>query len=205
MRDPSAITKRKSAIIAVAVRATAFLSARHRAVAPPAAPDPDVNFRRSLVITRPEVINGFDFERVLQTLIERSGATTTPLELYRQWFDTQNPKPGLAVADAPHCDDFITDGRPSFNGFPRRCPSPEGRLATTEPFAAHDYIPIGVTNRFDLAPADGSNCGQYRIVFAKTTVSPGDKLHIIFEGVLPNPNPAAGIARCRPVAHSGAT
>jgi len=30
-------------------------------------------------------------------------------------FDTQNPKPGLAVADAPHCDDFLIDGQPSFN------------------------------------------------------------------------------------------
>ena len=138
---------------------------------------------------------------MLQTLIDRSGATaTTPLSLYRQWFDTQNPKPGLVVADAPHCDDFLTDGKPSFNGFPRRCPTPEGILATSDPFTAHDYTPIGITNRFDLAPVDGSNCGQFRIIYAKTTVKTGEKLHIIFEPVLPNPNPAAGVAGCRAVA-----
>ena len=153
-----------------------------------------------MVITEAAMLDGFGFDRVLQTLITRSGATTTPLALYRQWFDTQNPKPGLAVADAPHCDDFLTNGKPSFNGFPRRCPTPEGVLATSDPFTAHDYAPIGITNRFDLTPPDGSNCGQYRIIFAKMTVSAGDKLHIIFEGVLPNPNPTAGAEGCRPVA-----
>jgi hypothetical protein len=172
-------------------------AARHRAIAPPAPPR-GIDVARSLVITDPAILDGFDFERVMTTLT--SGTSTTPLALYRQWFDTQNPKPGLAAADAPHCDDFITNGKPSFNGFPRRCPTPEGILATTDPFTAHDYIPIGITNRFDLAPSDGTNCGQYRIIFAKTTVRTGEKLHIILEPVLPNPNPAAGIAGCRAVA-----
>src|SRR5689334_4567401 len=174
------------------------VAARHRVVAPPA-PAP-IDIRRSLVITDPAILDAFDFERVLQALT--AGTSTTPLSLYRQWFDTQNPKPGLAVADAPHCDDFTTNGKPSFNGYPRRCPTPEGVLATSDPFAAHDYTPIGITNRFDLTPADGSNCGQYRITYAKTTVqlSAGEMLHIIFEPVLPNPNPAAGLAGCRPVA-----
>ena len=177
-------------------------AARRRAVLPPPAPKPiTIDFRRSLVVTDPAILDAFDFQRVLQTLIDRSGATaTTPLSLYRQWFDTQNPKPGLSVADAPHCDDFITDGKPSFNGFPRRCPTPEGALATSDPFTAHDYTPIGITNRFDLTPPDGANCGQYRIIFAKTTSTPINKLHIIFEPVLPKPNPSAGAAGCRAVA-----
>src|SRR5438128_11241322 len=153
-----------------------------------------------MVITEPEMLQGFDFQRVLQALT--AGTGTTPLALYQQWFDTQNPKPGLAVADAPHCDDFLTDGKPSFNGFPRRCPTPEGILATTDPFAAHDYTPIGITNRFDLTPLDGSNCGQYRIIYAKRMAQkfPKEMLHIIFEGVLPNPNPSVGAAGCRVVA-----
>jgi hypothetical protein len=185
-----------SVLVAAALTST---GARHRAAAP-VPPPANIDIRRSLVITDPAVLDGFDFERVLRALTDRSGTSTTPLQLYRQWFDTQNPKPGLAVADAPHCDDFITNGKPSFNGFPRRCPTPEGQLATSDPFIAHDYIPIGITNRFDLTPADGSNCGQYRIVFAKITVKSGEKLHIIFEPVLPNPSPSAGAAACRPVA-----
>src|SRR6266550_2524574 len=151
---------RKVALLLGCILLTA---ARHRATVPPPAPPP-IDIRRSLVITDPGILDAFDFQRVLQTLVDRSGATaTTPLTLYRQWVDTQNPKPGLAVADAPHCDDFLTNGKPSFNGYPRRCPTPEGILATSDPFTAHDYAAIGITNRFDLAPSDGSNCGQYRI------------------------------------------
>jgi hypothetical protein len=183
--------------------ALAFLGAsRHRAVAPePPRQKLSIDMARSLVITDPAMLDGFDLQRVLQTLIERSGATaTTPLSLYQQWFDTQNPKPGLVVADAPHCDDFITDGKPSLNGFPRRCPTPEGIFAKSDPFAARDYIPIGITNRFDVTPADGSNCGQYRIIFAKVTNQSAQRLHVIFEPVLPNPNPAAGASGCRAVA-----
>src|SRR5438309_9629395 len=119
-------------------------AARHRVVSPAPAPPP-IDIMRSMVIVDSAILQAFDFQRVLQTLVDRSGATTTtPLSLYQQWFDTQNPKPGLVAADAPHCDDFLTDGKPSFNGFQRRCPTSEGMLATTDPFAAHDYTAIGI-------------------------------------------------------------
>src|SRR5689334_19621888 len=173
---------RKAALLVCCLLLT--VAARRRVISPaPAAPP--IDLRRSLVITDPAILDGFDLQRVLQALIDRSGATsTTPLSLYQQWFDTQNPKPGMAVADAPHCDDFLTNGKPSFNGFPRRCPTPEGILALSNPFAAHDYTPIGITNRFDLTPADGSNCGQYRIVYAKMDGgTPGRHVRIIFEPV----------------------
>src|SRR5206468_11313887 len=55
-------------------------------------------------------------------------------------------------------------------------------------------------NRFDLAPADGSNCGQYRMIFAKKSANLNDRLHLIFEAVLPNPSRPAGIEGCRDVA-----
>ena len=193
---------RKTTLVAVVLGSMTLGAARHRAVRPPAAtPAITIDTARSLVITDPAILSSFDLQRVLQALIDRARATsTTPLSLYRQWFDTQNAKPGLAVADAPHCDDFITDGKPSFNGFPRLCPTPEGVLAASDPFTAHDYTPIGITNRFDLTPVDGSNCGQYRIIYAKTTSSPASKLHIIFEPTLRNPNPSAGAEGCRAVA-----
>jgi hypothetical protein len=187
---------RKIALLAGCLLLTA--AARRHVVAPPTPPPIDI--RRSLVVTETDILSAFDFQRVVQTLTDRSGTPTTALQLYRQWFDTQNPKPGLAVANAPHCDDFIVDGKPAFNGFARTCPTPEGILATSDPFAAHDYTPTGITMRLDKAPADGSNCGQYRIVYAKTTLTFPAELHIIFEPVLPNPNPSAGIEGCRPVA-----
>src|SRR4051794_34438080 len=141
---------RKRAFVAVLLGCFTLLSARHRASVPPPQKPIVIDPFRSLVITDPGILDAFDFERVLRVLTDRSGTPTTPLQLYRQWFDTQNPKPGLSVADAPHCDDFITNGKPSFNGFPRRCPTPEGVLATSDPFAAHDYTAIGITSRFDL-------------------------------------------------------
>ena len=165
--------RKRAFVVVVLLGSLTLLAARHRASIPPPQKPVTIDPFRSLVITDPGIIDAFDFERVLRTLIDRSGATaTTPLSLFRQWFDTQNPKPGLAVADAPHCDDFLTAGKPSFNGFPRRCPTPEGILATTDPFTAHDYFPIGITNRFDQAPADGANCGEYRIVYARKSRRP---------------------------------
>jgi hypothetical protein len=171
-------------------------AARRRVVAPVL----PLNARRSLVVTDQAILDGFSFERVMNAVVARSGTRTTAIRLYQQLFDTQNAKPGLVAPDAAHCDDFIVAGKTVFNGLPRRCPTDEGALATTDPFANSDHIPLGLINRFDLAPADGSNCGQYRIIFAKKSDAAFRRLHFIFEAVLPNPTPSAGIAGCRPVA-----
>jgi len=184
-----------TAIVLTLVAATS----RHRSVAPPPPPITQLDARRSMVITDLALLEGFTFQRVLDQLIARSGVTNiTSAQLFRQWFDTQNPKPGLADPAGPHCDDFMTDGSPSFNGLPRRCPTLEGALAAT-PFTSGEYFPIALVNRFDQTPADGSNCGQFRLVFART-MPLGQRLHIIMEPVLRNPNPALGLAGCRAIA-----
>lgn len=171
-------------------------AARRRAIVPSL----PLDARRSLVVTDQAILDGFSFERVMNAIVARSGTRTTAIRLYQQLFDTQNAKPGLVAPEAAHCDDFMVDGNPTFNGLPRRCPTDEGVLAVTDPFATRDHIALGLTNRFDLTPADGSNCGQYRIIFARKSDSPFRRLHFIFEAVLPNPNPSQGIAGCRPVA-----
>src|SRR6266487_3465679 len=82
---------------AIAAAALTLIGARHRATTPPT-PAITIDIHRSLVLTHPNDLQGFGLERVLQTLIDRSGATdTSPTSLYRQWFDTQNAKPGLVV------------------------------------------------------------------------------------------------------------
>ncbi len=171
-------------------------AARRRAVEPPH----PLDARRSFVVTDQAILDGFSFERVMNTFVARSGTHTTALRLYQQLFDTQNPKPGRVAPAEAHCDDFVLNGKPAFNGLPRRCPTAEGALATSDPFTIGDHIPLAVVNRFDLAPADGSNCGQYRVVFAKKSNATFARVHFIFEAVLPNPNPSEGIAGCRPVA-----
>ena len=185
-------------ILLAAAALTLLVAARRRAVGPP--PVFPLDARRSFAVTDHAILDGFAFERVMNALVARSGTHTTALRLYQQLFDTQNPKPGLVAANAPHCDDYLFDGKPSFNNLPRRCPTPEGALATTDPFATNAYVPLALINRFDLTPASGSNCGQYRMIFARKSATFNERLHIIFEAVLPNPNPAAGLPACRPVA-----
>ena len=188
-------------LVAVALAIPVFVllaGAKRRAVGerPPLA----INAQRSMLISDQIILQSFTFQRVLDQLVSRSGvAGLTAGQLYRQWFDTQNPKPGLFDVNAPHCDDFLTDGKPSLNGIPRRCPTAEGALAAA-PYGPDEYVPLALVNRFDLAAADGSNCGQYRIVFARQASKPTDKLHIIFEAVVPNPHPEVGLSGCREVA-----
>ncbi|HEX9460386.1 MAG TPA: hypothetical protein VGA84_14630, partial [Thermoanaerobaculia bacterium] len=192
-----------SVALSISVLFTLAAPTRHRAVTPPPSGPAEqitsLDARRSMVVTDVALLEGFTFQRFLDQLITRGGIhNLTSAQLFRQWFDTQNPKPGLADHAGPHCDDFLTNGDFSFNGFPRRCPTPEGALAAT-PYTAGEYFPIALVNRFDAAPADGSNCGQYRIIYAKRMAT-GLRLHIILEPVLRNPNPSAGLAGCRPVA-----
>jgi hypothetical protein len=96
------------------------------------------------------------------------------------------------------------------NGFPYACPRAEGNQATVDPFinptGPNSYMPIGLFNRFDLAPTNGANCGEYRIVFARRGgQTDGQRNLIIFEAMLPNPAPAQGLNGCRPVANFWAT
>ncbi len=67
------------------------------------------------------------------------------------------------------------------------------------PDAPDGMIPVGLFNRFDLAPADGSNCGEYRIVYAKRTSGATDRMTMIFEARIPNPDPSKGLAGCAPI------
>lgn len=168
------------------------------------APIPPIDSFRSLMITDAPALEGFSLQRVMEALAARSGTSTTALELYRQMFDTQNPAPGF-TGSGIHCDDETTGGQFTRNGYPIHCPSPEGLLADTDPFAtqsSESYLPIAVVNRFDLAPPGGENCGQYRLIFAKRSGigNAADRVHIIFEAVMPNPFPALGLNGCRPIA-----
>jgi hypothetical protein len=79
------------------------------------------------------------------------------------------------------------------------CPRIEGDFAAeADPFGAglSAFMTIGIVNRPDLMPADGSHCGEYRMVFARKD---GQPAFMILESVLPNPTPAAGLQGCRPV------
>jgi hypothetical protein len=165
---------------------------------------PGLEVHRSLIVTDTAILEPtFSFKRVMDGIVSQSGGRITSLALFNRWWDTQNPGPGVT----PHCDDQTTGGSPSFNGFPWLCPRAEGGQAKTDPFNPvsnnpDGYTAIALTNRFDLAPKDGSHCGEYRIIFAKNSGidSPLSRNLVIFEAALPNPRPSCGLEACRPVA-----
>jgi hypothetical protein len=147
---------------------------------------------RSLAVTDVAVMSAFSFEEILGQLITQAGVTgQTPLQLFRAWVATNNV-----------CSEVIggTTVPNSFNGFPFSCrPNEEAR--DQEPFSGSgEYKVTGLFNRFDLAPANGADCGEYRIVVTRTDVDPVTRKSLIFEAKLPNPQPASGLEGCRPVA-----
>jgi hypothetical protein len=155
--------------------------------------------RRSLAVTEKSVLARFNGRRVFTQLVaSNGGAGFTPDQLFRQLWDTQNPAPGQPdLPGMPHC----SDAGNMLNGFPYVCRPSEGRQAVPGTLPNLDsYAAVGLFNRFDLAPVDGSNCGEYRVVLAKLPFVPNARNFMIFEAVLPNPQPGLGLEGCRPVA-----
>ncbi len=150
-----------------------------------------VDARRSLAVTEKAIVSGFSLRAVLDRLASQSGVTgLTGAELFQQLWDTQNPSPG--VTTGPHCNDGPV------NGFPYRCRTLDGAQAQNPGAEMDRYVAIGLFNRFDMAPANGANCGEYRVVFARPSTF--RRSLIIFEAVLANPRRDLGLEGCRPVA-----
>jgi hypothetical protein len=170
--------------------------------------DVTLDARRSLSVTDQVILARFSYEEVMTRLAEQSGVPgLTALRLHQEWWDSQRAAPGLGLG-GPHCDDQrLPDGQPGFNGFPYSCSRAEGGQADEDPFVDVEtnpgaYFPVGLFNRFDLAAEDGSDCGEYRIAFARRSgiADPRSRNLIMFEAVLPNPRPQLGLWGCRPVA-----
>ena len=188
------MNKRVIAVLAVTIALLATAANRRRATLPPPTLPP-LTIDRSFAVTDVSILDGFTFRKTMNWIV--AGTGTSPEQLVRQMFDTQNPKPGAADAASPHCDDFLADGAATFNGFPRRCPTPEGKNAATVP-DLNKFVPLALINRFDMAPADGANCGQYRIIY--TAYLPPSVVNLNLEAVLPNAHPEQGLAGCKAVA-----
>jgi hypothetical protein len=155
---------------------------------PPPCVPPSVDVDRSLVVHDPaNLATPFGFRRTVEQIIATSGGAATTAEAFVQTMldsfnaaSFVNPDSGKAVP---------VDLRPGEAGL-----SAAQLLDPTSPA----MVPVGLFNRLDLAPDDGSNCGEYRIVYAM----PGGagRFFIIFESKLPNPAPGTGLAGCQPVA-----
>lgn len=154
---------------------------------------------QSLVVRNPEVLAKFSFNRVMSRIRNTANIATTETNaiLFQRWMRTFGSSAASGDCNDPRIDP---------NDYGLRCPrTAEAKLATKNPFAtAADvtFVPVGLFNRFDLTPANGSHCGEYRIVYAMSSTASdlGGRGFLIFEGILPNPTPAAGIDACLPVA-----
>lgn len=148
-------------------------------------PVPTINTARSLAVTDPQILAKFSFQRVMTRINTSGNSNITPLQLYQNWMNSW-----------ASCQAGVDP-----NGYGVQCARPESQFATINPFATTGprFVPVGLFNRFDLAPSNGADCGEYRIVYALTG-SPDDRAFIIFEARLPNPNPSAGLAGCAGVA-----
>ncbi len=160
-----------------------------------------VDTRRSLAVNDKAILANFTLQGVLNQLVTQNGGTGfTSTQLFRQLWDTQNPAPGQVDLNAVTASAHCTDNSGTLNGFTYVCRTAEGAQASTSsPTTMASYSATGLFNRFDLAPVDGADCGEYRIVFARTGAGSGRNF-LIFEAVLPNPNPGLGLEGCRPVA-----
>lgn len=163
------------------------------AVEPATCPPPDgTRPDPTLVNTDDFVLERFSFERVLSQLTRLAKVRQRSSDLYQQMWDSMDTNANAKLS-GPHCDDLSPA---SINGFPIDCPRPEASLKDSQPAT---FVPVALTNRFDLAPADGLNCGEYRIVYAMKPFSENNRNFIILEGLLPNPKPSCGLEACRPI------
>lgn len=151
----------------------------------------DVDVRRSLFETHQKALQPFHMATVLEKIAVNSGLMPQPGINHDQFIDIYNQSTGLGLGQ--HCNDDVDfQGNPGLNGYPLECPRVEGNQIGH----IDDWFPIAAVNRFDLAPTDGSNCGEARLVFANNSQG---RMFTIFEARIQNPNPECGIDACAPV------
>lgn len=152
--------------------------------------------RRVLIETRTEVLASFTLAEVLEAIASNAGLHPDARDTHDRLFDSYRMA-ASAELDGRHCDDELVDGIPSLNGYALLCPRSEGAFAAFDG-ALDGWFATAIVNRLDLAPADGSDCGEQRMIFANPNMS--GRAFIIFEARIPNPAPRCGVAACGPIA-----
>ena len=167
------------------------------ALAGPAAsaPVPLSSVTEGAVVVRkfdPDLTTKFAFARTIGAILGSAGIPNNAANrqalvasLVATFNNSQfvNPISGLAMK---------VDPRPAEAGL-----SPAQLLDPAHP---RGLMPIGLCSRFDLAPANWSDCGEHRIVYGNKPGQP--RFFLIFEAKIPNPTPSLGIKGCRPLALS---
>ncbi|MGC4094446.1 MAG: hypothetical protein QM756_42350 [Polyangiaceae bacterium] len=153
-------------------------------------------------VTRPERVlleNNVDalakvrLRDVFTALANNGQVKGDPDTMFNQIYDSYATADAAQVPSAVHCGDETTNGVPTLNGFPIDC-------NRQERFHVNDmdsFRALAIVNRIDLAPENGANCGQQRMIFATNTQG---RAFMIVEAQVPNPQPELGIQGCAPLA-----
>ena len=152
---------------------------------------------RSVIETNPDALAYLTLERVLERATAEEASfvyQAFALSFAVRTDDQQFP--------GPRCDEEnpSTDGWSTLNGFSVPCPSEAANLYWQLPA----WKPLAVTNRFDLAPVGGENCGEQHLSFFYDTSPAGQpefplQAYLRFEAVIANPHPERGLEGCRPL------
>jgi hypothetical protein len=155
---------------------------------------------RSVIASDPAVIAKLTFDRVLFRL-----AGTDAHSMYLAFARTFAPRDASDVEPGQRCDDEgpAVDGVATLNGFPIPCPSEASNFIWAN--ESKVWKPLSVTNRFDLAPLGGENCGEQQVSFYFDTFGTGlpeypAHASLRFSAVIENPAPELGLEGCRPLA-----
>jgi hypothetical protein len=137
----------------------------------------------------------FGLEETLDAALVNAGSSLSGEGAYHAIVDSYATAAAGLDVGARHCDEETLDGRGSLNGFPMDC----GRLESQQFDNLDSWFPIAAVNRIDLAPQDGANCGQQRVIFANNQFVGNGRMFMILEAEIPNPEPACGVLACRPL------
>jgi hypothetical protein len=140
----------------------------------------------------------FSLREVLGTVAQNGGFTSDPELLYQSIIDSYASKGKGRLESAVHCGDETTDGVPTLNGYRIDCDRPEAQQFNN----LDSWFPLAAVSRLDLAPLDGSHCGQQRLVFANNEPIGNSRMFMILEAQIPNPHPECGVAACQPIAQA---
>lgn len=150
----------------------------------------------SVIETSDIALSNITLRETLDAALLNAGRPGIADDAYRSLIDSYAP---LALGQEPgasHCDDQLVAGQPSLNGFPLDC----GRDEAQQINNLDNWFPIAYVNRLDLAPTDGANCGQARIIFANNSPVGNGRMLMIIEATVPNPSPTCGVDGCFPIA-----
>jgi hypothetical protein len=156
-------------------------------------PEGVIDPSRVLMETNVEALGNISIFDVFGALASNGGQVSDPERLYQEILDSYASPDNARLPDAIHCGDETTNGGPSLNGFPLEC----DRFEHSQIDREGAFFPTAFVNRLDLAPANGAHCGQQRVIFANNSFN---RMFMILEAQIPNPNPDLGILGCAPLA-----